>query len=198
MLTPPVGSHPLPRWARGPLSVPCRSGTLAYKLQVQDKEQDVLPHFPQLWTLPPPPYLGGLRCYHMLCGFGRCLPAREGSDAASCPPLQTLPPRSEGLRCCHMSHGFRPCLPARDGSDTITCPTALDPTSLLRRVLALPHASRLRTQCPYSGGFRHCHVPRSFRPCLPAREGSNATMCLTALNGLGATGIKKGLAGVGM
>jgi hypothetical protein len=31
MLAPPVGSLPLLRWARVPLSVPCRPGTPAYK-----------------------------------------------------------------------------------------------------------------------------------------------------------------------
>jgi hypothetical protein len=34
---PTTGSPPLLRWARGPLSVPCRPGTPAYKFQVKTK-----------------------------------------------------------------------------------------------------------------------------------------------------------------
>jgi hypothetical protein len=134
MLTPPVGSHPLPRWARGPLSVPCRSGTLAYKLQVQDKEQDVLPHFPQLWTLPPPPTWEGY-------GATTCSVA---SDAASLLGRALMLPRVPR---------FRPCLPARKGSGAATCPTASDPASLLGMALTLSHVPRLWTLPPYSGGF---------------------------------------------
>jgi hypothetical protein len=47
MLAPPAGSWPLPRWARGPLSVPCRSGTPAYMLPVKTNGKvgaHALPH----------------------------------------------------------------------------------------------------------------------------------------------------------
>jgi hypothetical protein len=154
---------------------------------------------------------------HISRSSGPYPPAREGYGATTCftaldpasllgralmlprlPQLRTLPPRSGGLRCCHVSHGFRPYLPAQEGSDAAMCPTALDPASLLRRVPALSCVPRLRTQRPYSGGFQRCHVPHGFGPCLPARVGSDAATCPIALNGSGALGIKKGLAGVGM
>jgi hypothetical protein len=45
----------------------------------------MLPHVTRLRTLPP--YLGGLRCYHVPHGSETYLPAREG-----------------GVRCCHISH----------------------------------------------------------------------------------------------
>jgi hypothetical protein len=60
---------------------------------------------------------------------------------------------------------------------TVTCPAAPDPASLLRRALALPRVSRLRTPPPCSGGLWCCHVSHGFRPRLPAREGSCAAMC---------------------
>jgi hypothetical protein len=46
MLAPPAGSLPLPRWARGPLSVPCRPGTPAYKFQVKTKGEACKSHAP--------------------------------------------------------------------------------------------------------------------------------------------------------
>jgi hypothetical protein len=156
MFAPPVGSQPLPRWAQGPLLVPYRPGTLAYKLQVQDKEQDVLPHFPQLWTLPPAREgYGATTCFAALDPaslLGRAL------TLPRLPQLRTLPPRSGGLRCCHVSHGFRPYL-------------------LLRRAPTLPCVPWLWTLPPYSGGFQHCHVSRGFEPSVPTQEGSSAATC---------------------
>jgi hypothetical protein len=43
----------------------------------------VLPCATWLWTLPP--YSGGLWWCHVPHGSGPCLPAREGSDAVTCP-----------------------------------------------------------------------------------------------------------------
>jgi hypothetical protein len=80
-----------------------------------------LPRAPWLWTMPP--CSGGLRRGHVPRGSGPCIPAREGSGAATftaapdpaslfrrvsgprrAPRLWTLTPFSEGLRRCHMSH----------------------------------------------------------------------------------------------
>jgi hypothetical protein len=46
MLAPPAGSLHLLRWARGPLSVPCRPGTPAYKFQVKTKGEACKSHAP--------------------------------------------------------------------------------------------------------------------------------------------------------
>jgi hypothetical protein len=120
MLAPPAGSQPPPRWARGPLSVPCRSGTPAYRLQVKTRSRaciHTLSCVLQLRTSPP--YRCGLWCYHMSCNSGRHLPAVTGSGAAMChvslglssqprrapallrdPWLRTLSPCWGGLRFC--------------------------------------------------------------------------------------------------
>jgi hypothetical protein len=156
-----------------------------------------LPHVPRHRT--PPPCSGGLRRCHMSHGSGSCLPAHEGSDAATCPTapelasllgraptlpcvprLGTLPPCSGGLRCCHVSHGSGPCLPAREGSGAATCPMTPDPASLLGRAPALPRVLRHRTPPPCSGGLRRCHVSHDTGPRLLTREGSGAAMCPTA------------------
>jgi hypothetical protein len=85
MLVPSAGLLPPPRWARGPLSVPCRLGTPAYKLQVKTKSgacNHTSPHTPQHWNLPPD--RRGLRGCHMSSGSGARLPVREGSSTAMC------------------------------------------------------------------------------------------------------------------
>jgi hypothetical protein len=63
MMAPPASSLPLPRWAWGPLWVPCRLGTLAYKHEAKVKGRmhyRVLTHV--LWPRMLPPSWGGLRC----------------------------------------------------------------------------------------------------------------------------------------
>jgi hypothetical protein len=48
-LAPTTGSHPLSRWAQGPLLVPYRSGTPTYKLQVKTRSgtcTHMPPHVP--------------------------------------------------------------------------------------------------------------------------------------------------------
>jgi hypothetical protein len=42
-----------------------------------------MPCIPRLWILPP--CSGGLRRCHVFRGSRSCLPAREGSDTATCP-----------------------------------------------------------------------------------------------------------------
>jgi hypothetical protein len=56
--------------------------------------------------------------------------------------LRTSPPCPEGLRCCHMSYGSGPHLPAQEGSGDVTYHTALNPASLVRRVLMLSRVLR--------------------------------------------------------
>jgi hypothetical protein len=51
-------------------------------------------------------------------------------------------------------------VPAQEGSSVATFPVALDPASVLGRVLALPHVPRLQTPPPCSGGLRRCHMSR--------------------------------------
>jgi hypothetical protein len=93
----------------------------------------------------PPPCSGGLRRCYVSLGSRPCLPAREGSGAATCPlapdpasllgralklpripQLQTLPPYLGGLRRCYVYHGTGPCLPTLKGSGAVTCHVALE------------------------------------------------------------------------
>jgi hypothetical protein len=131
-------------------------------------------------------------------GTRPCLLAWEGSDAATC--SAAMDPASLLGRAPALPRAPRPQtrLLAREGSDAATWPTALDLASILGRPPALPHAPWLRTLLPYSGGLWRCHVPRGSEPSLTAQEGSNTATCPTALNGPRASGIKKGLAGLGM
>jgi hypothetical protein len=194
-----VGLLHLPRWARGPLSVPYRSGTLAYRLKSKTRSKTYC---------------------HVSHSTRSRLPTWEGSNAATCPAAPDPAPCLRGLRRCHVPRGSGPRLPAREGSNVAMCPVDSDPASLLRRVLALPCAPWLRTpppcsegfgaatcpaaqdpaslleraptlsraprlwiSLPYSGGFWHCHVSRGSGPHLPAREGSDAAICPAALSG---------------
>jgi hypothetical protein len=83
----------------------------------------------------------------------------------------------------HMPYNSGSCLPAWEGSGAAMCLTAPDPSSLLGKALALPHAPQLQTPPPCSGGIQRCHVPCGSGLCLPAREGSNAATCTAALSG---------------
>jgi hypothetical protein len=112
MLAPPAGSLPPLRWAWGPLSVPCRPGIPAYKLQVNTKSG---------------------ACIHVACGTGPSLPANVGFEAAMCsvaPDPASLLGRAPVLP--HASSSG-PHLPTREGSGSATCPVALGLTFLLRR-----------------------------------------------------------------
>jgi hypothetical protein len=60
---------------------------------------------------------------------------------------------------------------------TATSPVAPDLASLFRRALVLSCVTWLQTSSPCSEGLWCYHVPRSSRPCLPAREDSGAVMC---------------------
>jgi hypothetical protein len=135
MLAPPVVSLPLLRWVWGPLSVPYRQGTPAYRLESKTSKT---------------------YC-HMPYSAGSCLPAREGSSAATShvapnpasllvraltlprvPWLWILHPYSGGLRRCHLSCNSGSHLTTREGFGAATCPTALNPASLLGRAPTLP------------------------------------------------------------
>jgi hypothetical protein len=120
---PTSSSQPLPRWARGPLSVPWRLGTPAYKIWVKTRSMTCIHALPRR---------GGLLCHHMSYGPGPRLLAEVSSGTATCPsapdltslmrwaPMlpheprpQTSPPCWAELRRCHMSHGSGLCLPKR-------------------------------------------------------------------------------------
>jgi hypothetical protein len=149
-LTVDVDRFPGERFNQAPLSVPCRLGTPAYRLE--SKTRKTYCHMPYI--------------------IGSYNPAREGTNAATCPTaldlasllgrapvlprvmrLWILPPYSGGLWCCHVSRSSRSCLPAQEGSSAAMSPTALDPASLLGRASVLPHVPRHWTPLPWSGGL---------------------------------------------
>jgi hypothetical protein len=112
-----VGSQPLPRWARGPLSVSCRLGTPTYKFQVKTRSGR------------------GLTRHHVPCSAGPCLLAEVGSEAVMCPVAldaasligrAPAPPRVPWLRTPP---------PCKGGLRCTTCPTTPDPSSLEGRAL---------------------------------------------------------------
>jgi hypothetical protein len=72
---------------------------------------------------------------HVPCGTGPSLPAKVGSEAATCPvaPDHTsLLVRASMLPCVQW---LWTRIPAKEGSNTTTHPMASDPTSLLERAL---------------------------------------------------------------
>jgi hypothetical protein len=113
-----------------------------YKLQVKTRHgvcHHALPRVLQPMTSHP--CHGELRRFHVSCGSGPCLPAKESSDAAMCPTvpdptsplrkapalprvlqLRTSPPYQGGLRCCHVSRSSGPGLPAEKDSSAATRP----------------------------------------------------------------------------
>jgi hypothetical protein len=133
MLDSPAGLLPLPRRALGPLSVPCRPGTPAYKLYVKMKGKTCARTHPRVHDI------------------GLCHPTRAAQvppaptawlGAAQVPPCvpwpQLLSPGSGQLRCCHASRGASSRLLAQGSSRAATCPVALAPTSWLKVALK-PH-----------------------------------------------------------
>jgi hypothetical protein len=121
-LAPSVGSQPPSRWARGPLLVPYKPGTPAYRLQIKTRSRTCIHALPcvlQLRTSPP---------------------ADVGSGATTCPAapnltsvsrwalalphvlyLRASPPSQGGLRHCYVSHGSGSRLPTRVGSGAASC-----------------------------------------------------------------------------
>jgi hypothetical protein len=107
------------------MSVPCRLGTLTYKLQVKIRggraptwwhkshssrpcpmlrRATVLSHVTQLQT--PPLCLGGLQRCHASLGSGPHPTSKVSSDAAMSPWLRNPPLRKRGVQCWHAAHGF--------------------------------------------------------------------------------------------
>jgi hypothetical protein len=84
----------------------------------------------------------------------------------------------------------------QNDSGAVTCPTAPESASLLGRTSVLPHAPWLWIPHPCSGGLRCCYVSYGFRPCLPARGGSDVVTCLVTLRGSWGLRIKKCLAAI--
>jgi hypothetical protein len=125
MFDPPVGSQPLPRWARGhyryPMDrVPPRT---CFKLRQRAKHAPTRCHMPpQLRNLPPclvrapvlPP-VSGLRSPHLCLGGVCAASCPKSSDLAPLPMrgltlpyisrLQTSHLRLGGVRRCYVSHG---------------------------------------------------------------------------------------------
>jgi hypothetical protein len=72
---------------------------------------------------------------HVPCGIGPSLPAKVGSEAATCPVAldpASLLERAPVLACVQW---LWTRIPAREGSSTTTHPVTSDPTSLLGRAL---------------------------------------------------------------
>jgi hypothetical protein len=73
------------------MMVPCTPGTPAYKLQVKTRSKACIHALPRvLRPQTSPPYLGGLRCYHVSHGPGPQLLAEMRSGAATCPSAPDL------------------------------------------------------------------------------------------------------------
>jgi hypothetical protein len=78
-------------------------------------------------------------------------------------PAYRLKSKTRNTTYYHVLYSSGSYLPAREGSGAAACPIILDPSSLLGRASALPHA--------------HGSISR-----LPTREGSGAEMCPMALD----------------
>jgi hypothetical protein len=149
-LAPTVGSQPLPRWARGPLSIPYRLGTPTYKLQVKTRCgacTHMLPCVLRHQTLPP--NQGGLRGCHVSRGSRTRFPDEKGSGATTC---TVAPDPLGGLRCATCPVAPHPAsLPG--GLRAATCPIVscgLWVTSIKKRLAGLtvqlgPHVPNART-----------------------------------------------------
>jgi hypothetical protein len=177
VLTPPVGSLSLMRWARGPLSIPYRLGTPAYRLQVKTRSR---------------------MCCHVSSSSELRLPTEEGSSAAICPSaldlasllmralvlphvlwLRTSPPYRGELQCCHVSNNSGPRLPAEEGFSITTHPTAPDLDSALRGAPVLVHVPR----------FSMDHRPHVYRKPL---LGQPFILVMRILKAHGSTAFKAG------
>jgi hypothetical protein len=140
--------------ATGPLTSPHRG--YATSSTVKDKNskkpRGEKRYWPHLWV----------RC-HPRGGSGGPLsvPYRPGT------PVYKLQVNTKSGACIHVF----------SGSDAATCSVAPDPASLLGRALVRPHAQWLRTPPPYYRGLRYHHMSSGSRSRLPAKEGSNATVC---------------------
>jgi hypothetical protein len=107
----------------------------------------VLPRIPRLQT--PPPFVRGLRSYHVPHGFRPHLPAQEGSGATN------------------VSHGSGPHPRTREGSRAITCPTTRG------RQINKYSATTIRLQCTCVTEERS-HGPRHLQD---ARAGGDIMTC---------------------
>jgi hypothetical protein len=110
MLAPLTGSLPLPRWARGTLSVPhgARGSLGAATRPVAPaptswlRATQVSLRVP--WCQLPPPGSGQLRCHHVSCGASSHLSAWGSSDATMCPGVPAPASRLEAAQ-------VPPCVP---------------------------------------------------------------------------------------
>jgi hypothetical protein len=109
------------QFMRTALSVPYKSGTPTYKLQIKTRSgvcTHMSPHVLQHWTLPP--RQGGLRGCHMPSGYGSHLPDGKRSDATTC----TVAPNPASLQgrapVHHVSYSSGSCLPIGECSATAT------------------------------------------------------------------------------
>jgi hypothetical protein len=86
MLAPPRVRYRSRGGPGGPLLVPCRPGTPAYKFQVKTEGQTCKSHAPACGLPRREPHgPGQLRGHHVSCGLSSRCPARDSSGAATCP-----------------------------------------------------------------------------------------------------------------
>jgi hypothetical protein len=139
IVAPPVGSLPLPRWARGPLSLSYRPGTPAYRLMSKTRNKTYChisynsrshlptPESSSTATCPTASVPASLleRAPMLPCvPLHRSSPPCSGGGASVLPRapwLRTLPPFSGRLRHYHVPCSFGPRLPAQEGYDATTC-----------------------------------------------------------------------------
>jgi hypothetical protein len=135
------------------MSVPCRPGTPAYKLQAKTRSRactHVLPRALRHLTLPPSQ--GALRGCHVSSGPRSHLPDIKGSTAASC--TVALDPASLQGRVPehHMSYSSRSFLTAREGSGSL-CVLQLWILPPSKEGPRAPHVLYLQIPPPCRGGL---------------------------------------------
>jgi hypothetical protein len=182
------------------LSVPCRPGTPAYKIQVKTSSRTCIYMLScVIWLRTSPLCWDDLQHCHVSYSSGPRLTAEVGSGTAMCPVapdltsrlmqapsllcvlwLRTSPPNQGGLRRCHVSYDSGPHLPARASSGAVICPMAPGLDSRLRWALKLPCVLWLWTSPLGWGELWCCQVSYDSGPCLLVEVRSSAVTYLTA------------------
>jgi hypothetical protein len=161
-LAPLLGSGPLSRWARGPLSVPCRPDTSTYCAIPHPASLPRwalgLPHVQ--WLRTPSPYQGGLWCRACVPWLRTLLPIRDGSG-------DTLPPCREGSDAT-----MRPAIPCGPWDSSIKEPSYHGPMWLgLRVYKACTHVSKV-PDVRASIGLQDVRAGNAFNACKTYKHAS--------------------------
>jgi hypothetical protein len=150
-LSPPAGSQPLPRWARGH----CRYPVDRVPLHISFKSK-----------------IRSEMCTHMPCSTEPCLPIEVGSGVATCmvaPDPASLIGRVPAPSCVSWIQTPPPC---KGGLRCATCPMAPN-------LASLPGGLRCRHHMPcdflWTTGFKHKEKP--IRPTYAARHVCSPYTC---------------------